>query len=75
MNTQTCNPYLGKDAQTEFSNLIHQIETRPGMYLDGNSLTALRHFLDGYKMAKFQFSIQRHGNLFPLDFWFMSETR
>lgn len=73
MNTQTCNPYLEKDAQTEFSNLIRQMETRPGMYLGGNSLTALRHFLDGYKMAKFQFSIQRHGNLFPLDFWFMNE--
>lgn len=51
--------------------MIRQIQTRPGMYIGSNTLTPLSHFLDGYRAAERDFSVCRHGNLFPLDFKFM----
>lgn len=52
--------------------MILQIQTRPGMYLGSNAITPLEHFLDGYCAAERDHGVCWHGNLFPLDFRFMS---
>ena len=33
-------------------SVINCIRKRPGMYLGGNSITALSHFLNGYTIAE-----------------------
>lgn len=51
--------------------MIRQIQKRPGMYLDSNTLTPLYHFIDGYRAAERDLGVCWHGSLFPLDFYFM----
>lgn len=54
-------------------NLIDNIRKRPGMYLGGNSITALSHFLDGYQAAERELAADRNRGLFPLSFRYMHE--
>lgn len=58
-------------------SLIETIRVRPGMYLGSNSITALMHFINGYRFAEREtegFSSQSPvPSLFPLDFWFFHE--
>lgn len=55
------------------SDMIDTIRRRPGMFLGCNSITALRHFLDGYQAAEREYSIYRKEELFPLPFQYMHE--
>lgn len=55
------------------SNMIDTIRKRPGMFLGSNSITALRHFLDGYQAAEREYTVCRKGELFPLPFRYMHE--
>ncbi|MDE6926507.1 MAG: hypothetical protein K2P59_14850 [Acetatifactor sp.] len=43
------------------------------MFLGSNSITALRHFLDGYQAAEREYAVCRKGELFPLPFQYMHE--
>lgn len=43
------------------------------MFLGSNSITALRHYLDGYQAAEREYAICRKDELFPLPFWCMHE--
>lgn len=58
-------------------NLIETIRVRPGIYLGSNSITALMHFINGYRFAEREtedFSSQAPApTLFPLDFWYFHE--
>ena len=55
------------------SSMIDTIRRRPGMFLGSNSITALRHFLDGYQAAEREYAVCRKGELFPLPFRYMHE--
>ena len=52
--------------------MIDTIRRRPGMFLGSNSITALRHYLDGFQAAEREYAICRK-ELFPLPFWCMHE--
>lgn len=54
-------------------NVINTIRKRPGMFLGNNSITALWHFLDGYRAAEMDLGVCWKGELFPLRFKYMSE--
>lgn len=54
-------------------NIIDSIRKRPGMYLGDNSITSLRHYLDGYQAAEREFGAKRTGELFPLPFHYMHD--
>lgn len=43
------------------------------MFPGSNSITALRHFLDGYQAAEREYAMCRRGELFPLPFRYMHE--
>ena len=53
--------------------MIERIRKRPGMYLGSSNITALGHFLDGYKFAQKDYRVGYCSMLFPLNFRFMSE--
>ena len=55
------------------SNMIDTIRKRPGMYLGSNNITALMHFIDGYRFAEWELAVCRKGELFPLPFQYMHE--
>lgn len=52
---------------------VEIIRKRPGMYLEGNSITALWHFLNGYSMARRECGCEFSTQLLPLDFKYMNE--
>lgn len=52
--------------------LIEKLRARPGMYLGTNSITALWHFINGFRFALLENGREKRG-LFPLDFSFMHE--
>lgn len=52
---------------------INLVRKRPGMFLGRNSITALSHYLDGYKAAEREYGICWKGELFPLPFRYMHE--
>ncbi len=52
---------------------IETIKTRPGMFLGTISVSKLRSFLDGYKMALYDFKLSERTALLPLPFWFFHE--
>lgn len=54
-------------------NIIDSIRKRPGLYLGGNSITSLRHYLDGYHAAERELGANRTGELFPLPFQYMHD--
>lgn len=66
-------PIPWKDEKPSLHRMICQIQTYPGMYLGSIALTPLHHFIDGYRAAERDFGICRHGNLFPLDFYYMHD--
>lgn len=43
------------------------------MFLGGNSISALWHFLDGYYAAELEYAIYQTGKIFPLSFRYMHE--
>lgn len=53
--------------------MIDTIRKRPGMYLGSMSITHLFHFLDGYRAAEREYDQYRKKEMFPLDFYYMSE--
>lgn len=53
--------------------MIDLIRRRPGMYLGRNSISALRNFLDGYRAAEREHSLNQIEELFPLPFSYMHE--
>ena len=54
-------------------SVINCIRKRPEMYLGGNSITALSHFLNGYTIAESDLGFDFQKELFPLDFHFMHD--
>ncbi len=52
--------------------LIEKLRARPGMYLGTNSITALWHFINGFRFALLENGREKRG-LFPLDFSFIHE--
>ena len=54
-------------------NAIDTIRKRPGMYLGSKSITALSHFLNGYRFAEIDYEVKRIDELLPLNFKFMHE--
>lgn len=66
-------PIPWKDEKPSLHRMICQIQTRPGMYLGSIALTPLLHFIDGYQAAERDFGVYKHGNLFPLDFYYMDD--
>lgn len=58
-------------------DLIETVRVRPGMYLGSNSVTALMHFINGYRFAELEAAAksEEHAKptLFPLDFWYFHE--
>ena len=66
-------PIPWQDEKPSLHRMIRQIQTRPGMYIGSNTLTPLKHFLDGYRAAERDFGVDVcwNGNLFPLDFYYM----
>lgn len=56
-------------------NVIGKIRIRPGMYLGGHSITALKHYLNGYSNALSDCGIYNISSkmLLPLNFRFMHE--
>lgn len=57
----------------DISKAIARIESRPGMYLGSFSITALDHFLAGYRMAELEQGKPYKKEIFPLDFRYMHE--
>ncbi|MDE5892190.1 MAG: hypothetical protein K2H45_04610 [Acetatifactor sp.] len=55
------------------TNMIDLIRRRPGMFLGSNSISALRHYLQGYQAAEREYAIYRTRELFPLPFLYMHE--
>lgn len=58
-------------------SLIETVRRRPGMFLGSNSITALMHFINGYRFAERETAGNSEKTseprLFPLDFWFFHE--
>lgn len=63
----------GEDRKKDIYNVIETIRKRPGMYLGSNSITALMHFLDGYRFAERVYDVNWRNELFPLNFDYMHE--
>lgn len=55
------------------NSMIDLIRRRPGMFLGSNSISALCHFLNGYRAAEREHAIYRTGELLPLPFLYMHE--
>ena len=55
----------------DISNKIDMIRRRPGMFIGGNSITALWHYLNGYQAAERENAIYRKDGMFPLNFQYM----
>ena len=53
--------------------MIDQIRRRPGMYIGGNSITPLFHYLNGFQAAELRYDLCRKEELFPLSFRYMHE--
>lgn len=64
---------FGEGQVMSISNMIDMIRRRPGMFLGGNSISALEHYLNGYQAAERDYAIyrDRRGELFPLSFRYM----
>lgn len=56
----------------DVSNRIDMIRRRPGMFIGGNSITALWYYLNGYLAAERDNTTYREEGLFPLPFRYMS---
>ena len=54
-------------------NRIDMLRKRPEMYLGSRNITALFHFLGGYRMAESDLGLDFQRELFPLDFCFINE--
>ncbi len=54
------------------SNMIEKIRKKPGLYIGGNNITALWHFLNGYRFGQ-ESDVENCNELFPLNFRFMGE--
>lgn len=55
------------------STMLDTVRKRPGMYLGSNSITALWHFIGGYRFAEWEHDVCRKEELFPLSFQYMHE--
>ncbi|MDE6567654.1 MAG: hypothetical protein K2K70_07980 [Lachnospiraceae bacterium] len=55
------------------SNMIEKIRKKPGLYIGGNNITALWHFLNGYRFGQESCATKCDNVLLPLDFKFMDE--
>ena len=62
-------------AEREEYKVLEYMRERPGMYLGnvGANLTALNHFMDGYKAALYDFNVRGRKDMFPLTFDYMHE--
>lgn len=65
--------YKGRVTEMSIHDCIESIRKRPGMYLGSNSITALLHFLNGYRMAEREINSEQSKVLLPLDFSYMHE--